>query len=262
MQRFHEVAKQVITNLDRQRHLRLEQTSGQLAPKEAAVCVHCQDRGYLRANVPFGHPQFGKAIACECTKARKRETYRQQLWVQSKIDQLVTFQQESFETFQFWHLGVQDAYNAAVAFTNEPQGWLVLQGPNGCGKTHLAVSIAKQCLENGHIVLLAVMPDLLDHLRSTFSPDTQGDYDEEFAKMREAEVLILDDLGAQRSSPWADEKLFQLLNSRYNAHLATVVATNCIDLVGIDPRVRSRLQDRRLVRTIVMNAQDFRDLDA
>jgi len=131
---------------------------------------------------------------------------------------------------------------------------------NGCGKTHLAVAIAKRCLEDGLTVLFAVVPDLLDHLRAAFAPTVEETFDEEFARMREVDVLILDDLGSEQSTGWATEKLFQLLNYRYNARLATVFTTNKINLEGIDPRLRSRLSDRRLVRTVnLVDAQDFRE---
>ena len=77
--------------------------------------------------------------------------------------------------------------------------------------------------------------------------------------MREAELLILDDLGAQQSSPWANEKLFQLLNYRYNLSMATVITGNPKGIQGADERIRSRLSDTGLVRTVIMErARDYR----
>ncbi|GCE24186.1 hypothetical protein KDK_79860 [Dictyobacter kobayashii] len=77
--------------------------------------------------------------------------------------------------------------------------------------------------------------------------------------MRETRLLVLDDLGTEQNSPWANEKLFQLLNYRYNAHLPTVITTNLIGLAGIEPRIRSRMNDRRLVRIVAMeNVPDYR----
>src|SRR5437667_4767087 len=222
-------------------------------------CARCRDAGYLRANVPFGHPLFGKAVECECRLAKKNEAHRQLLREQSKIDQLAAFQDESFETFQFWRRGVGQAFQLAKQWAFAPEGWLVLEGPNGCGKTHLAVAIAKRCLENGATVLFATVPDLLDYLRAAFEPTASVCYDDEFKRMREAEVLILDDLGAEQSTPWANEKLFQLLNYRYNARLSTVFTTNQVGLEGIAPRLRSRMRDRRLVQTVVVDAPDFRE---
>jgi DNA replication protein DnaC len=77
--------------------------------------------------------------------------------------------------------------------------------------------------------------------------------------MREAELLVLDDLGAQQSSPWANEKLFQLFNYRYNSRFPTVITTNNVGLQGIDERIRSRMMDASLVTIVTFDgAQDYR----
>lgn len=236
-------------------------TADMLPPSspQPPACPVCKGAGYVRADVPVGHPQFGRALACQCQQAKKNDERRKLLREQSQIDRLEAFRESSFSTFRLWLPSVQEAYKAALQFAQDPQGWLVLAGSNGCGKTHLAVSIAKRCLDEGLITLFAVVPDLLDYLRSTFSPRAEECYDEAFLKMREADLLILDDLGAEANTPWAQEKLFQLLNYRYNARLATVLTTNNVDFAGIENRIRSRLMDRHLVRVVTMDdAQDFR----
>ncbi|MEE9284893.1 MAG: ATP-binding protein, partial [Dehalococcoidia bacterium] len=106
---------------------------------------------------------------------------------------------------------------AAQHFAEEPSGWLVFSGPSGCGKTHLAAAIADRCIQDGRPVLFMVVPDLLDHLRAAYRPESEVGYDELFELLRNSPVLILDDLGVQSSTPWAEEKLFQLINHRYNA---------------------------------------------
>jgi len=243
-----------------QRSLPLLPLTSEDAPvAQVPSCPHCKGAGYLRKEVPFGHPDFGKPIECMCKLAKKNDARRQHLRELSQIDTLAAFREASFETFQYLLAGVEEAFDAAVAFASRPDGWLILAGDNGCGKTHLAVSIARRCLDEGMIVLFAVVPDLLDYLRATFAPNAEETYDETFQKMREADVLILDDLGAEQTTPWATEKLFQLLNYRYNGRKATVVTTNKVGLAGIDRRIRSRLGDRRLVRIITMDqAQDYR----
>lgn len=233
------------------------------APMQAASCPLCKGSGYTRMNVAYGHPQFGKAVPCVCKQAKKSAERLRQLRERSQIDELVAFREATFETFQLWHEGIQEAYDAAWQFAQQPQSWLVLAGENGCGKTHLAVAIARHCLDEGIPTLFAVVPDLLDELRSTFSPKAEECYDEAFLKMREIEVLVMDDLGAESSTSWAQEKLFQLLNHRYNARLATIITTNKVNFEGIENRLRSRLCDRRLVRTVTLiDAQDLRALDA
>jgi DNA replication protein DnaC len=220
------------------------------------VCVKCKGAGYLRANVPFGHPNFGKPIACECKEAERKERRRQQLRSMSNLD---AFLDQHFKNFNPNEPGVKEAYEVSHEYAQNPEGWLLLIGPNGCGKTHLAAAIANQSLDSGSVVLFSVVPDLLDHLRAAFAPNAKEVYDQLFSKMREAEVLILDDLGAQQSSPWATEKLFQLLNYRYNMGMPTVITANPRGLQGIDERIHSRLMDTALVYMVVMDrAHDYR----
>jgi DNA replication protein DnaC len=220
------------------------------------TCPICKGAGYLRADVPFGHPSFGKPIACECKEAERKAKRRQQL---QEMSDLGAFYDKSFRNFNVHVPGIQEAYNCAREFAQDPNGWLLLIGPNGCGKTHLAAAIANKSLEDGALVLFATVPDLLDHLRAAFAPTSNEVYDQLFSRMREAEVLVLDDLGAQQSSPWANEKLFQLLNYRYNSRFPTVITANSRGLQGIDERIRSRLTDASLVTTVIMDrAKDFR----
>lgn len=235
----------------------------QLAGREQAPlympvnsCPICKGAGYLRADVPYGHPSFGKPIACECKEAERKAKRRQQL---QELSNLGAFYDKSFANFNQRVPGVQEAFRAAYEFAQNPNGWFLLIGPNGCGKTHLAAAIANQSLEDRALVLFATVPDLLDHLRGAFAPSSTEVYDQLFARMREAEVLVLDDLGAQQSSAWANEKLFQLLNYRYNSRFPTVITANSRGLQGIDERIRSRLTDASLVTTVILDrARDYR----
>lgn len=92
------------------------------------------------------------------------------------------------------------AFELAQQFAAKPEGWLILLGGYGCGKTHLAAAIANQLIERDQAPLFVVVPDLLDHLRATFGPDSPVRYDERFEEVRNAPVLILDDLGTQSST--------------------------------------------------------------
>ncbi|HEX75171.1 MAG TPA: ATP-binding protein [Dehalococcoidia bacterium] len=152
---------------------------------------------------------------------------------------------------------LEQAFRIAFNFAQSPQGWLVFQGVNGCGKTHLAAAIANHLHQEGKSVLFIVVPDLLDYLRSTFSPESRVSYDELFEKVKKAPVLILDDFGEQSATPWAQEKLYQLINYRYNARLATVITT-CFSLDEIESRISSRMVDPSLSLVFNIMAPDYR----
>ena len=220
-------------------------------------CPICKGAGYLRADVPYGHPNFGKPIACECKEQERRERRRLQL---QEISNLGELHDKGFDNFNpNVSRNVYEAYSAAREYAEEPDGWLVFIGRVGCGKTHLAAAIANRALARGSRVLFSTVSDLLDHLRATFTPNSTEVYDHLFQEMREAELLVLDDLGAQQSSPWANEKLFQLLNYRYNSQFPTIITTNNAGLQGIEERIRSRIMDVGLVRTVTFDlAVDYR----
>ncbi len=152
---------------------------------------------------------------------------------------------------------LESAFQAARRWAETPEGWLVLLGQTGCGKTHLAAAIANCRLDAGDAVCFANVPDLLDELRATFAPGAVERFDAAFTRLREVPVLVLDDLGAQQSSAWAEEKLYQMLNHRHLGRLPTVVTTN-LELSKMEPRIASRLADLQVSNVHEITAPDYR----
>jgi len=209
-----------------------------------------------------GHPDFGQLVPCTC---RLAELAEQRVVVLRALSDLEILSRMTFETFISEGPGLLPdkqanlrwAYDEARTFAEKPEGWLMLKGGYGCGKTHLAAAIANTCVERGQPVLFITVPDLLDHLRATFAPSSSVEYDTRFEDVRATSVLILDDLGTESSTPWAQEKLFQIFNYRYNAKLPTVITTNR-ELEEIPLRLRSRLADPDLTRIVSITAPDYR----
>jgi DNA replication protein DnaC len=84
-------------------------------------------------------------------------------------------------------------------------------------------------------------------------------YDRRFDEIRTAPLLVLDDLGSQSATPWAKEKLHQLLNYRYNAELPTVftVAKESLEQHQVDERIITRMLDERMCDYIIINAPAY-----
>mgnify|MGYP001145626608 CR=1 FL=1 len=148
------------------------------------------------------------------------------------------------------------ALKAARRFAEKPKGWLIFFGGYGSGKTHLAAAIANYRASLGAPPLFIMVPDLLDHLRATFSPKSEVSYDRRFDEIRTAPLLVLDDLGTQSMTPWVREKLYQLFTYRYNAELPTVITT-ADSLEEIDARIRSRMLDKRLCSTYLLDVPAY-----
>ena len=138
------------------------------------------------------------------------------------------------------------------------RGWLLLTGNYGCGKTHLAAAIANQAVRMGTPTIFLTVPDLLDWLRFSFSAGNDLTYEERFNEIRNAPLLVMDDFGTQSSTAWAEEKLFQIINTRYINRMPTVVTSNR-DLEEFEGRIRSRLTDPELVSHVHILAPDFRN---
>lgn len=213
-----------------------------LQDPELVSLVHIKAPDYRRPDTDHGHP---------------------------KISSLQLLNESTFGTFNLrkgekMHpdelRSLENAFDAARAYAESPRGWLVFIGTPGCGKTHLAAAIGNYRAEVGEPPLFVGVPDLLDHLRATFNPSSQVRYDSRFEEIRGADLLILDDLGTHSATPWAREKLYQLLNYRYTARMPTVITmVNTLEeLEETDPRLANRMLDHRLCTIQAITAPAYR----
>lgn len=228
-------------------------------------CPICDGKGVILVDVPIDHPRYGKLHRCPNNPVERDNAHHERL---RRIGNLEFYKDKTFENFivdpsgsDYTHDVVESlnmALMASQTFARSPEGWLVLEGTYGCGKTHLAVAVGNIRVEQfGDEVLFITAPDLLDYLRTTFNPSAEISYDESFDRIRNIPLLILDDLGVENPSGWAKEKLFQLLNYRYSANLPTVITTN-MELDELDPRLSSRMLESKTVFHIKILAPDYR----
>ena len=167
------------------------------------------------------------------------------------------------------------ALDAAGRFAEQPEKWLYLHGPTGVGKTHIAVAIAKVQSDRGRSVTFWSVPDLLDNLRHSYSNPNEATFYELFDSVRNCELLILDDFGAQQMTDWALEKLYQIITHRHDRLLPTVITSQYILWEGAEnsnwdrvrgkhqwEAIRSRLNDSSVVTERLMAAPDYRNRGA
>jgi DNA replication protein DnaC len=218
--------------------------------------------GFIVPDVPPTHPNFGRAVVCSCRAAEQEKTRAERLL---ELSQLGPLESCTFASFLAEGIGLtpakqrnlKGAYSRAKEYARDPVGWLILKGGYGCGKTHLAAAVANERIAQGQPVLFINTPDLLDHLRATYSPSATELYTDRFDQVRNAPMLVLDDLGTQSNTDWAQEKLYQIFNHRYNNRLPTIITTN-EELEAIEIRIRSRMVDPSLSQIVTILAPDFR----
>ena len=216
-------------------------------PRRANDCPICKGSGWVTYRVPVGHPDFGQAKPCQCRQneaslSSRMEALRRysNLGALSRLTFAATRPEGPLSDMAARQM-FAEGFAQAAAYAENPEGWLALTGPSGSGKTHLAAAVANRCIERQNTTFFIMVADLLDHLRSAYSPSSEIAYDELFEQVRNVPVLVLDDLGAHSSTPWAQEKLHQVIYHRFNNSLATIVTIRG-QLTRLEESLRTRLE--------------------
>lgn len=256
-----------------QLHPVTQERPGNPPEEPGALCMLCGGTGWKRTE---DRRKNDRVTRCACWQ---RE-YSHQLLETAEIParyrgaRLDNFQhdgpQASLAEAWLWAQRFVDAYPV-----HEDFGALLI-GTVGTGKTHLAVSVLRGLIERGFGGRFYDYCSLLREIQSTYSPESTSQEIELLRPVFETTVLVLDDLGAMRPSPWVMDTVTLILNTRYNRHLVTLITTNFPDRTAAEPlrgqlpahffehslservgeRVVSRL--REMCRFVTMDGPDYR----
>lgn len=216
-----------------------------------AKCLMCNNSGFILENE--------EAKPCPCMKQRLLEKRVKSSNLTPRM-RTFTFQDFSFEYYSSdtaaadrSHLdGARRAYHAALDFCERVEKGtcaegLLIQGKVGSGKTYLACCIANRLLDKLHRVLFLIVPDFLDHIRSSYDAPGNGVSERDIMdEARDVPVLVLDDLGAHQYTEWSRQKIYSLINYRMNQQLPVIVTTNIVDTRELYEHLGERTVSRLL----------------
>ncbi|MGH9533594.1 MAG: ATP-binding protein [Terriglobales bacterium] len=242
------------------------------------ICPDCQDTGWRPLAAAAGGGVAATVEACPCRRQKDLARRLAEAGIPPRY-QHCSLEDFDPRAYPDAPAALTWAWQVARDFADKypaERGGLLFVGPCGVGKTHLAVAVLREVMEQrGAVGRFADHRDLLKQIQATFDPQTARSETAIIAPLQTADVLVLDDLGVGRATEWTLETLHYLLNYRYTHDLATVLTTNLEDAPpargpapaldyeprrtlaqAIGERLRSRLFE--MCKRVEMPGDDFR----
>jgi len=234
-------------------------------------CPECQGTGWVLGD------GGGAPVARRCSCFLTRQT--QILLDRSNIPR--RYKNCGFKNFEVHNDSHKDALAISKKFVKnfpaQDVGLLYI-GPCGVGKTHLAVAVVQELIRTKDAACIFYdFRDLIREIQSTFTPDSTLSESDVIAPVFQSDVLVLDELGAKRTTAWVEETVFYIINHRYNHKKMTLFTTNypdsdeeedkrdsfykkggdsLIDRIGV--RLRSRIYE--MCKVVEMGGDDYRKM--
>lgn len=217
------------------------------------VCPICRGVGFVHPRCEDGKVDYSRVIPCQCVRAKLEGEKRKRML--RKCELSLKAQSWTFENFEVLP-GLEEAYAAALEMAEEKadSNWLTLMSSTDRGKTHLLAAICHRWLDKGKPARYAYVPLLFEELRRGFGVEGDRSYEARWDFFLNVPLLALDDLGTENRTPWVQERLDTVIDSRLMSGLALVVTTN-LPMEDLPFRIRSRLS--REGRVVYIAAPEY-----
>ena len=198
----------------------------------------------------------------EETRRKERRLYLERFFANSEMGEC--FENCSIENFQVLK-GTEESYEITKEFIENFEekikagSGIVYLGTYGNGKTHLASAIYNYAKANEYPVIFHTMPTLMMRFNRTYNDSDETEYDL-VDLLIEADLLVLDDMGAEKWSEKVQERLFAILSGRYNHRKSTIITANFVDLEEMKAHIGERVFDRLVERCefVLNKAKSYR----
>lgn len=187
------------------------------------TCSECQDTGWVLKEIDGN----SVAVRCQCFYQKQKDSLIDRANIPKR------YQNCTFENFEVHDPSQKKALKIAKKFSDnypEQDVGLLFIGPCGVGKTHLAVAFIRELMIKKDVLsYFCDFRELIRKIQSSYSPDSDVTENYLLEPIFESDVLVLDELGAKRTTAWVDETVFYIINHRYNSKKLTIFTSNYLD---------------------------------
>jgi DNA replication protein DnaC len=209
-------------------------------------CPQCHGTGWRTVETRGERGASRQAVPCECSAATRAEAILERARIPRR------YWDRNFDNYETdlpyddakataWNRSLSQAKTLLQAFVREfpggSQHGLLLIGPSGVGKTHLAIAALVELLKRGITGLYYEFHDLLKEIQASYDPLSQTSELQVLDPVLKTDVLLLDDLGAGKPSEWVRETVGHILNIRYSENRPSIITTNFLDRDSATPEV-------------------------
>ena len=200
------------------------------------VCQKCHGYGFVLID-------DGTAVPCECLPSKMIEELQKQTMVPPKFANKTLANFETPDKVRKLLREKATEFHQNFKPLSEQHNGILMVGSTGSGKTHLSIAILKEVVAKGYTGLYYNVPELLNDLRDTYHQDSAQVEEDILSRAAGVDLLVLDDLGAERTSGWVRDRLYLIINRRYESLKPTIITTN-LGMRELQDQVGERIVSR------------------